>query len=183
MIQLAKLWFRRIKALINDAAKEKRMLAMSQQMRLDTRAAIGAVIEAKAKMQADCTHRHADGFTHHVYILPNEGERYLICQKCQGQTFASDPRFSDYFARTPNGQEYQSVPTTAAVIDPPRKLTRKETLRIAGRREKQVRLQAKKNLIEDKLNLLPLPELKDLLTGPPAALKKYLRVTKLPEVA
>jgi hypothetical protein len=57
-------------------------LEQEQQLRLETAKNVLAQMDTKKFEQRSCSHRHATGESHGVYI--NDGN-YVLCQKCQAK--------------------------------------------------------------------------------------------------
>ena len=63
-------------------ATEIAIIEQEQELRAETAAGVLAQIEAKRSEQHMCSHKHATGESHCVYI--NDGN-YMLCQKCQAK--------------------------------------------------------------------------------------------------
>ena len=62
--------------------RQEKEIAQAQEGRRATAESVLEEIEAKKQGQLICTHKHATGESHGVFI---EGSDYILCQKCQAK--------------------------------------------------------------------------------------------------
>jgi len=73
-------------------ARELAEIQQSQEIRQETAQNVLAQIESKKFEQQSCTHRHATGESHCVFIVDGN---YVLCQKCQGKIRPEDGKKAD----------------------------------------------------------------------------------------
>ena|ERR1017187_3853407 len=107
--QLQELIATAVTAAVSEAKKpyisdeQKRNIADAQQARKEQAGLHRQMVEEKIRQQKLCTHEHARGDTHGVYV---QNGNYILCQKCQSVIRPeTDPQtFSKIFQKLHNSE-------------------------------------------------------------------------------